>query len=206
VPDEGISADSGGSFPSGGGELGALIRQFDWEKTSLGPLVTWPQSLKTVTDTLLRSPVPIVLLWGEDGVMIYNDAYSVFAGGRHPKLLGSKVRDGWAEVADFNDHVMKVGLNGGTLAYKDQELTLYRHGRPEQVWMNLDYSPVLNEAGQPAGVIAIVVETTERAMTERTLKDRENDLARVQKIARIGGVTVDLRNGFDSGRRSPEYL
>jgi hypothetical protein len=83
--------------------------------------------------------------------MIYNDAYSGFAGGRHPKLLGSKVRDGWAEVADFNDHVMKVGLSGGTLAYKDQELTLDRHGRPEQVWMNLDYSPVLNEAGQPAG-------------------------------------------------------
>jgi PAS domain S-box-containing protein len=206
LPDEGVSAAPGGSFPTAGGELAALIRQFDWAKTGLGPLAAWPQSLKTVTETLLRSPVPIVLLWGEDGIMIYNDAYSGFAGGRHPQLLGSKVRDGWAEVADFNDHVMKVGLSGGTLAYKDQELTLHRHGRPEQVWMNLDYSPVLNEAGRPAGVIAIVVETTQRVITERTLKDRENDLARVQKIARIGGVTVDLRKGFDNGRRSPEYL
>jgi len=206
LPNEGASAESGGSFPSGGGELGTLIRQFDWARTSLGPLVTWPQSLKTVTSTLLRSPVPIVLLWGEDGVMIYNDAYSGFAGGRHPQLLGSKVREGWPEVADFNDHIMKVGLSGGVLSYRDQELTLYRHGRPEQVWMNLDYSPVLNEAGQPAGVIAIVVETTPRVMTERALNDRENDLARVQRIARIGGVTVNLRNGFDSGRRSPEYL
>jgi len=206
LPNESASAKSGGSFPSGGGELGALIRQFDWAKTSLGPLVAWPQSLRTVTDTLLRSPVPIVLLWGEDGVMIYNDAYSGFAGSRHPQLLGSKVREGWPEVADFNDHVMKTGLGGGTLAYKDQELTLYRHGRPEQVWMNLDYSPVLDEAGQPAGVIAIVVETTQRVIAERTLKDRENDLARVQRIAGIGGVSVDLRNGFDNGRRSPEYL
>jgi PAS domain S-box-containing protein len=223
----GVSARSGGSFPTGGGELGALIRHFDWAKTSLGPLATWPQSLKTVTDTLLRSPVPIALLWGEDGIMIYNDAYSAFAGGRHPKLLGSKVRDGWAEVADFNDHVMKVGLSGGTLAYKDQELTLYRHGQPEQVWMNLDYSPVLNEAGEPAGVIAIVVETTQRVIAERrvrtnrdesrrvneilfesqkALKDRESDLARVQQIARIGGVNVDLRSGFDNGKRAPEYL
>jgi PAS domain S-box-containing protein len=206
VPGEGVSAGTAASFPAAGGELAELIRQFDWATTSLGPLAAWPQSLKTVTETLLRSPVPIVLLWGEHGIMIYNDAYSVFAGGRHPTLLGSKVRDGWAEVADFNDHVMKVGLSGGTLAYKDQELTLCRHGRPEQVWMNLDYSPVLNEAGRPAGVIAVVVETTQRVMTERALKDRENDLARVQKIARIGGVTVDLRNGFDNGRRSPEYL
>jgi PAS domain S-box-containing protein len=206
VPDEGIAAGSGGSFPSGGGEVGRLVRQFDWADTSLGPLASWPQSLKTITDTLLRSPVPMVLLWGEDGVMIYNDAYSVFAGSRHPKLLGSKVRDGWPEVADFNDHVMKVGLGGGTLAYRDQELTLYRHGRPEQVWMNLDYSPVLNEAGRPAGVIAVVVETTQRVIAERTLKERENDLARVQRIAGIGGVTVDLGSGFNNGRRSPEYL
>ena len=77
--------------------------------TALGPIERWPQSLKTITGFLLRSPVPIVLLWGRDGVMIYNDAYSVFAGGRHPRLLGSKVREGWPEVADFNDNVMKVG-------------------------------------------------------------------------------------------------
>ena len=122
----------------------------------------------------MGSPVPIVLLWGPDGIMIYNDAYSVFAGGRHPKLLGSKVREGWPEVADFNDNVMKTGLAGGTLAYKDQELVLNRHGRPEQVWMNLDYSPVLDEAGVPAGVIAIVVETTERVMAERNVTESES--------------------------------
>src|SRR6202020_2329182 len=105
--------------------------------------------------------------------MIYNDAYSVFAGGRHPQLLGSKVREGWPEVADFNDHVMKAGLGGGILSYRDQELTLHRHRRPERVWMNLDYSPVLNEAGQPAGVICIVVETTQRVMAERSVAESE---------------------------------
>ncbi len=109
------------------------------------------------------------MLWSEDGYMIYNDAYSVFAGGRHPQLLGSKVREGWAEVADFNDNVMKVGLGGGTLSYKDQELTLYRSGKPEQVWMNLDYSPVIGEDGRPAGVIAIVVETTDRVLADRRI-------------------------------------
>ena len=55
-------------------------------------------------------------------------------------------------------------------------------------------------------MIAIVVETTQRVVTERLLKDRENELARVQQIARDLRGSVDLRNGFDSGRRSPEYL
>jgi len=99
--------------------------------------------------------------------MLYNDAYSVFAGRRHPQLLGSKVREGWPEVADFNDHVMKVGLSGGTLSYKDQELVLDRRGKPEPAWMNLDYSPVIDESGKPGGVMAIVVDVTERVLAQR---------------------------------------
>src|SRR5665213_3594094 len=113
--------------------MASAIRSFDWSSTPLGSIDRWPQSLRTITGFLVRSTVPIVLLWGADGVMIYNDAYSIFAGGRHPKLLGAKVREGWPEVADFNDHVMKVGLAGKTLAYNDQELTLNRAGKSEQL-------------------------------------------------------------------------
>jgi PAS domain S-box-containing protein len=155
------------NFLNTGGETASLIRSFDWASTPLGPIAQWPESLKATTGFLVRSSVPIVLLWGADGIMIYNDAYSVFAGGRHPKLLGSKVREGWPEVADFNDNVMRVGLAGGTLVYQDQELTLRRTGKPEQVWLNLDYSPVVDESGEPAGVIAIVIETTQRVLADR---------------------------------------
>lgn len=160
-------------FPHVPGPLGQLIREYDWGKTPIGPLQTWPQSLKTVTELLLLSAVPIVLLWGEDGIMIYNDAYSVFAGNRHPRLLGSKVREGWDEIAEFNDRVMRVGLSGGTLAFRDQELALERRGRLEPAWMDLDYSPVLDESGKPAGVIAIVVETTERVLAQRRVLESE---------------------------------
>ncbi len=158
-------------FLNGPGEMTSLIRGFDWSATTLGPIPAWPQSLRTATSLLLMSPVPMVMLWGEDGRMIYNDAYSGFAGGRHPQLLGSKVREGWNEIAEFNDNVMRVGLAGGVLSYKDQELTLYRKGRPEPVWMDLDYSPVLDESGRPGGVIAIVVETTERVLAEARLRE-----------------------------------
>jgi len=111
--------------------------------------------------------------------MIYNDGYSEFAGGRHPGLFGSKVREGWPEVADFNDNVMKAGLAGGTLAYRDQEMTLCRNGEPEQVWMNLDYSPLLDESGRPAGVMGIVVETTAKIRAERELRGERESLRRL---------------------------
>lgn len=165
-------------FLPASGELADLIAAYDWGATTLGGIDTWPSAVRTSVGLILRSPVPIVSLWGEDGVMIYNDAYSSFAGGRHPDLLGSKVREGWPEVADFNDNVMKVGLAGGTLSYKDQELTLHRSGTGEQVWMNLDYSPVVDDLGRNVGVIAIVLETSERIRSDQALQALNKDLER----------------------------
>jgi hypothetical protein len=72
------------TFLAGGGKLSEIIASFDWSKTPLGPIEGWPTSIKTSVGLILRSPIPIVTLWGEQGTMIYNDAYSQFAGGRHP--------------------------------------------------------------------------------------------------------------------------
>lgn len=45
----------------------------------------------------------------------------------------------------------------------------------------------------------------ERARTEAALREREADLARVQRIGEVGGVDIDIAGGL-LGRRSPEYL
>jgi PAS domain S-box-containing protein len=167
------------SFLSGGGELAQLIARYDWSQTTLGPIDQWPAHVQASTALMLRSQVPIVMLWGELGIMVYNDAYSRFAGLRHPKLLGSEVRKGWPEVADFNDHVMKVGLAGDNLRFEDQALVLHRNNRAEQVWMNLDYSPLLDLQGRPAGVMAIVVETTSKVQALRKLSGERERMAQL---------------------------
>ncbi|CAN7407282.1 PAS domain S-box protein [Phenylobacterium sp. LjRoot225] len=155
------------TFLRGGGAMGALIAQYDWASTSLGPMKSWPPSLKTAAGLVLRSPIPMLLRWGEEGVLIYNDAYAVIAGARHPQLLGTRVREGWKEFADFEDRIMKPVLGGATLEYRNQGVTLRRSGKPERLWFDLDYSPVPDESGRPAGVLGIVVDTTQRVLAER---------------------------------------
>ena len=178
------------------GEMARLIATFDWSRTSLGGPAQWPPVLKSTIALILQSPVPIVTLWGEDGVMLYNDAYSEFAGARHPALLGSKVREGWEEVAEFNDNVMRVGLSGGTLAYRDQELTLYRQGRPHQAWLDLDYSPIMGADGLPVGIMAIVVETTGKVRAEKWRKGEQERLRRMFEQA----------PGFIAMTRGPDHV
>jgi hypothetical protein len=91
-----LGPNGGLDFLSGGGEMAERITAHDWTGTAIGPIAGWPQSLRTTVGIMLRSPVPMVLLWGPEGVMIYNDAYTVFSGGRHPRLLGSPCPPGMA--------------------------------------------------------------------------------------------------------------
>ena len=189
------------------GEMAGRIRAFDWSLTDLGSFDAWPKSLRSAVQMMLASPLPIVMLWGRAGYMVYNDAYSEFAGGRHPYLLGSPVELGWPEVADFNRHVVDTCLAGGTLSYRNKELVLLRNGVPEDVWLDLYYSPVADDTGCPAGVIAMVVETTDHVISERRRQAAEDayraDNERVRLAlnagALLGSFVWDIKDNVLSG-------
>src|SRR5678816_2574178 len=85
----------------GGGEMGELIRGMDWSKTQLGPMKSWPQSLRSAVSILLPSKAQIVLFWGPDLIALYNDAYSPVLGTKHPWALGRPARECWSEI--WND-------------------------------------------------------------------------------------------------------
>lgn len=199
-----VIADQVTPFPVGGGELARLIRDFDWSTTSLGPLASWPQYLKTATDICLRAPTPIVMLFGPDGFLVYNDAYAVFAGHRHPSLLGAKVLEAWPEAADLNRQVLDTCLHAGkTLSLKDQPLILFRlaNNAADELWVDLDYSPIPDETGKPAGVFAIVVETTRKVLAEQALA--EERFAVLDMNRRLTAESSFLRDLFE---QAPSFM
>ena len=85
-------------FLSGGGFTGAYMRSLDWSRTSLGSVESWPQSLRTSVSICLNSAFAILVWWGPDLVMLYNDAYSAIVSNKHPKALGSSGREIFPEV------------------------------------------------------------------------------------------------------------
>jgi|GEM_PF-6525943 len=68
--------------------MGARIRQLDWSRTLLGPVATWPVSLRTAVGIMLGSRFPMMVHWGPKLVHFYNDGYAAILQEKHPGALG----------------------------------------------------------------------------------------------------------------------
>ncbi|HEY1114073.1 MAG TPA: hypothetical protein VGE66_10960, partial [Chitinophagaceae bacterium] len=118
------------TFMQGGGEMGELIRNYDWSQTSLGPPDGWPQPLRIAVSIILSSRFPMFLFWGPDLTCFYNDAFRPSFGveGKHPWALGKKGKDVWEEIwPTIKPWIDKV-LDGEAIWREDQLVGFYRNG------------------------------------------------------------------------------
>lgn len=170
------SRDTETPWPIGGGECGKRIREHDWEKSSLGPVGNWSDALRTTVSNVVNSPVPKVLMWGPDHIMLYNDGYIEIAGKNHPRALGGTVPGIWPEIWDFNRSVLERGMRGEIVSYHDQPMVLMRNGAAEDVVFELFYTPIYEIDGSVGGVLCTVVENTDRVRAEQAAKESAREL------------------------------
>src|SRR5262245_49518167 len=101
-PDEGgVSArapQAPGAESPLAGEAAALMRTVDWSATPLGPIESWPPTLRSALSLCLGSPVPTMIWWGPELVTLYNDACRPILGRKHPRALGRGGRECWLDI------------------------------------------------------------------------------------------------------------
>ncbi len=183
------------SWLAGGGEVGARIRVLDWSKTPLGAVDGWPQSLRSAVSICTGSRFPIVLYWGPQRVVLYNDAYAEILGEKHPRALGRPCAEVWSEIwhviAPMLDGVVATGQATWS---EDQLLVLERRGFPEECYFSFSFSPIRDESGGVGGVFCAVTETTPQVIGERRLR-MLRDLA---SYAAAGQTEEEAWRGLDA--------
>ena len=151
--------------------MGARMRALDWSKSPLGPVDAWPQSLRSTVSMLLPSKAQIIVFWGPEFVVLYNDAYRPVFGAKHPFALGLPGAQAWSEIWDSQLHPLLAGVarTGEAFWAKDLLFEIERHGFSEETYFDVSYDPVRVESGEVGGVYCIVTETTDRVVGERRL-------------------------------------
>jgi PAS domain S-box-containing protein len=181
---------------AGGGEMGALMRSFDWSRTRLGPVAYWPQSLRTAVSIMLDSAFAMVVAWGPEFVLLYNDRYRPVLGAtKHPGALGKPAKDIFPEVWGFIGPLFEKTRHGEAVALDDVLIPLDRNGYLEDCYFTLSYSAIRDESGGVGGMLAVIAETTERVQGERRL-------VALRDLAALG----DARNADEACRRAETVL
>ncbi|MGE0684058.1 MAG: PAS domain-containing protein, partial [Candidatus Binatia bacterium] len=177
-----------------GGTMAALMRTFDWETSPLGPVSEWPHSLHTVVSIALTSQFPIVIFWGPELRMFYNDAYLPMLADKHPASLGQAAQEVWPEIWSIIGPMLYEVLETGQATWSyDLLLPLVHHGAAQEHYFTFSYSPIRDESGNVCGVFCPVTETTARLQGER----RERHLRAEAEAARdrVTHILESMREG-----------
>jgi signal transduction histidine kinase len=187
----------------GHSEMAMLMRSHDWSQTLLGDLSGWASSLKTAVSICLNSRFPMVIWWGQELVMLYNDAWRPILGAKHPKALGRPGQEMWSEIWDIIGAQLKGALETAEATWSDDMLLLVdRYGYTEEAYFTYSCSPIFLETGAVGGAFTAVTETTRRVIGERRLSTLRELAANtmeaksVEEACRMASVTL-ANNPYD---------
>jgi signal transduction histidine kinase/DNA-binding response OmpR family regulator/serine phosphatase RsbU (regulator of sigma subunit) len=144
----------------------------DWDSTPLGPPGQWPQSLRSVIETLLSSRFSMWMAWGPELTFFCNDAYRRDTlGKKYPWALGRRADEVWAEIwHDIGPRIEQVMQTGEATWDEALMLFLERSGYVEETYHTFSYSPLRDDAGEIAGMLCVVSEETERVIALRRME------------------------------------
>src|SRR3954471_10463459 len=182
-------------FLLGGGEMGKLIRSMDWSKTPLGPIGSWPQSLRTTVSLCVASNFPISLAWGPDHVQIYNDGYWPICGGKHPHSMGQDFSECWASAWPVIGKAFERALGGETSYLENQRMFLDRNGYLEETFFTFSFSPIRDESGGVGGLFHPVTEVTSKLLSERrtrALRDLADRTGKARTVEEVFSMATQV--------------
>ncbi|CAE6495191.1 unnamed protein product [Rhizoctonia solani] len=183
-----------------------MVETFPWEKTSLGPMESWPATLKVMVKYLMEKPVPSSIFWSwPDQVMLYNDAYAKMIGGKHPESFGKKGKDAWGELWEMLTPVSEQCRRGKSTRKNDDQLffnSLTELHLPEEVYHTWHWTPIWQEDGTVGGVLNSTMDTTQKVIAERRLSGMSELFARMSDAKtreQFGERTLEVlsRNPLD---------
>jgi PAS domain S-box-containing protein len=176
-----------------------LIRAHDWSQAGLGAIPEWPDALVVLLNMMLANRHPMILFWGGGLTQFYNDAAIPILGpDKHPKALGQRGDECWAEVWHVVGQQIESAGRGQPIWNEDLLVPVYRNGRISDAWFTYCYSPVRDAAGQIGGVLVTCLETTHRVLAERS------NLADITEWRRTEDQLHEQRERFEFATRAAQ--
>ena len=107
------------AFLAGGGEAACMIRARDWSDHPLGPPEGWSREFRTALSLVLNSPESMILAWGPELHLFFNDTYFPLLGPRLPWAMGERFDKVWADGWDQAKTIIDEAMAGRARRFLD---------------------------------------------------------------------------------------
>jgi PAS domain S-box-containing protein len=178
------------------GGMASLIRTHDWSSSPLGSPSAWPPALQTTVDLMLASQFPMFVAWGPERCLVYNDAYTLILGKKHPHALGMPFRLAWTEIWHEVGPIADRAFANQPSYFKDLPIQMERNGYPELTYFTFSYSGVHGMDGTIEGMFCVCQETTAAVVAEA---QRVGEMDRMRQL-------FQQAPGFMAMLRGPQHV
>ncbi len=166
----------------------------DWSGTPLGPIDSWPQSLRTAVDMALDAPVAAAVAWGAGHVLIYNDRYRALCQSQHPQVLGQSFRVCWAAEpsAPAVTEAFERALSGQAACVEDQRVVFDHQGPLEEARVTFSFTPIRDQGGQVGGVLHWITDAVQpeiAALRAAVAWERERVFSLLEHMPMTASIT-----------------
>jgi PAS domain S-box-containing protein len=188
-------------FP-GQGETAGLFRSTDWSVLPTGPAESWPKHILAAVNLMIDSSVPMVVAWGPDFRLLYNDPCLPLLGTRHPKSFGKPAFESLPDAWDRLEPLLHASRKGKAIHHHDLYLPSYKNGNIEDCYLTFSLSPLRDPSGSIDATFAVIEDTTARVEERRRLStllelSRHTAGARSLEQACRDAMDVFARNPID---------
>ena len=142
------------------GKFSGLADNVDWSRSALGDAAEWPPSLRLTLDIVFNSPLPMLLCWGRERVVLFNEAYATLAGPSHPAAPGGSVPAMLPAPLAAARGAFDQALAGTAVRQQHQSLTFIGAGGPLKRECDLYFTPIRDERKEVRGVLCALAPAT----------------------------------------------
>ena len=185
-------------FLAGGGLSGTQLRAMDWMATPLGPPARWPQSLRTAVKLMLNTRHPILIFWGFEALLFFNDAAGqLFGAERGAIAMAQPGAIVWSDIWDVIGPQFEQVMAGGPAIWRENQLVpITRNGQLEDSYWTYSCCPI-DDAQAPNEVGGVLVIATENTATFVAEKRRVAEAERQRTLFEQAPGFVIIMRGPD---------
>jgi PAS domain S-box-containing protein len=150
------------------------LKTINWREHAMGNPHNWMPELRFAVSYILSSVQPVLLLWGDDNIVFYNDTFTEYV--NDTLELGQSIKTTGSLYRTISASLEELYITGKGISQTEIFISQDKKGILNDAWWSLNYVPVINADGLVSGVSVTFQDISINLKTVKSLKQENTNM------------------------------